>query len=139
MSGETDDLYGQEHVTRYRETGGEVGHDWRGATTLILTTTGNKSGEQRSTPLIYRERDGDHLVVASKGGSDEPPGWFVNLEADPSAEIQVMAERFPVRARVASPEERAELWPLMNEQWPDYDSYQQNTEREIPIVVLERT
>ena len=66
------------------------------------------------------------------------PGWFVNLEADPSAEIQVMADRFPVRARVASPEERAELWPLMNEQWPDYDSYQENTEREIPIVVLER-
>ena len=139
MSAEADDLYGREHVARYRETGGEVGHDWRGATTLILTTTGNKSGEQRSTPLIYRERDGDHLVVASQGGSDEPPAWFVNLEADSSAEIQVMADRFPVRARVASPEERAELWPLMNEQWPDYDRYQQNTEREIPIVVLERT
>ena len=139
MSGEADNLFNQEHVARYRETGGEVGHEWRGATTLILTTTGNKSGEQRSTPLIYRERNGNHLVVASKGGSDEPPAWFVNLEADPSAEIQVMADRFPVRARVASPEERAELWPLMNEQWPDYDSYQQNTEREIPIVVLERT
>jgi deazaflavin-dependent oxidoreductase (nitroreductase family) len=139
MSGEADNLFGQEHVERYRETGGEVGHEWRGATTLILTTTGNKSGEQRSTPLIYREHDGDHLVVASKGGSDQPPTWFVNLEADPSAEIQVMADRFPVRARVASPEERAEMWPLMNEQWPDYDSYQENTEREIPIVVLERT
>ena len=138
MSGEADNLFNQEHVERYRETGGEIGHEWRGATTLILTTTGNKSGEQRWTPLIYREHDGDHLVVASKGGADESPAWFVNLEANPSAEIQVMADRFPVRACVANPEERAELWPLMNEQWPDYDSYQENTEREIPVVVLER-
>ncbi len=138
MSEKADDLFGQEHVERYRETGGEVGHDWRGATTLILTTTGNKSGVERSTPLIYREHNGDHLVVASKGGADEPPAWFVNLEADPSAEIQVMADRFPVKARVATSEERAQMWPLMNEQWPDYDSYQENTEREIPIVVLQR-
>ena len=118
MSENADDLYGQAHVDRYRETGGEVGHEWRGATVLILTTTGNKSGEQRSTPLIYRERDGDHIIVASKGGTPEHPSWYANLEADPTAEIEVKDERIPVRARDAEGEEREQLWKLMNEQWP---------------------
>ena len=114
--GDADDLYGRQHVDRYRDTGGAVGHDWRGATTLILTTKGRRSGERRSTPLIYRERDGDHVIVASKGGSPEPPAWWLNLEADQDAEIEVMDERFRVRAREAEGEEREELWKLMNEQ-----------------------
>ena len=136
--GDADDLYGQAHIDRYRETGGEVGHEWHGATTLILTTTGRKSGEPRSTPLIYRERDGDHVIVASKGGWPTPPAWWLNLEANPEAEIEVMDERFRVRAREAEGEEREELWRLMNEQWPAYDDYQENTERRIPVVVLKR-
>lgn len=138
MGEDADQLFGQEHVDRYRETDGEVGHDWRGATTLILTTTGRSSGEQRSTPLIYRMHGDDPMVVASKGGSDEPPAWFRNLEQDPNVEVQVNGDRFRAHARVATPEERRELWPVMNEQWPDYDAYQQRTEREIPIVILER-
>ena len=133
-----DRLFGQGHVDRYRETDGEVGHEWRGTTVLILTTTGRRSGESRSTPLIYRERGADRVVVASNGGSAEPPGWFRNLDADPSVEVQVLEERFPARARVATDEERRELWPRMTEVWPDYDDYQARTERQIPIVVLER-
>ena len=138
MGEDADQLHGQEHVDRYRETNGEVGHDWRGATTLILTTTGRSSGEQRNTPLIYRMRGNDPMVVASNGGSDEPPGWFRNLEQDPDVEAQVKADRFRARARVATPEERRELWPVMNEDWPDYDTYQQRTDRQIPVVILER-
>src|SRR3954467_15372603 len=97
-------LFGQEHVERYRETDGEEGHDWQeGTSILLLTTTGHKSGEQRTTPLIYGRAGDSYLVVASKGGSDEPPAWYVNLEANPEAEIQVKAERMKVRARDAGP------------------------------------
>ncbi len=132
-------LFGQEHVDRYVETDGEVGHDWRGAKALILTTTGRKSGEPRPAPLIYGEHDGDLIVVASKGGADEPPAWFLNLEATPEVEVQVKADRFSARARVAGAEEKPELWTIMTREWPDYDSYQQKTEREIPVVILERS
>jgi deazaflavin-dependent oxidoreductase (nitroreductase family) len=136
--GET--LFGDEHVKRYRETGGEVGHDWkRGSKTLLLTTTGRKSGKQSTTPLIY-ENDGDrYVIVASKGGADEHPGWYLNLEKEPSVEIQVKDEVMPARAHTAEGEERERLWNLAAQQWPDYNSYQQNTDREIPVVVLERS
>lgn len=132
-------LFGQEHVDRYEETDGEEGHDWQGTTALILTTTGRKSGEERSTPLIYQERDGAYLVVASKGGADEPPAWYLNIEEKPEVTIQVKAERFPVRARVADAQEKPDMWRTMTAAWPAYDSYQEKTDREIPVVVLERT
>ncbi len=132
-------LFGQEHVDRYVETGGELGHDWQGTTTLILTTTGRRSGEERSTPLIYREHDGNHLVVASKGGADEPPAWFRNLEENPDVTVQVMDDRFKARARTATAEEKPEMWRKMAATWPAYDDYQANTDREIPVVVLERS
>jgi deazaflavin-dependent oxidoreductase (nitroreductase family) len=131
-------LFGAEHVRRYRETDGEEGHDWQGTQTLILTTTGRKSGEPRSTPLIYGRSGDDYVVVASKGGADDPPAWYLNLEADPQAEIQVKADRFPVRSRVATAEEKPALWTTMNAEWPAYDEYQQKTDREIPVVVLSR-
>jgi deazaflavin-dependent oxidoreductase (nitroreductase family) len=131
-------LFGQEHVDRYRETDGEVGHDWRGASTLILTTTGRRSGRPRSTPLIYGRRGDDLLVVASNGGSTEPPAWYRNLEADPDVEVQVRADRFAARARPATPEEQPDLWRTMAGIWPAYDGYQQRTDRPIPVVVLER-
>lgn len=73
-------LFGQEHVERYVATDGEEGHDWQSTTVLILTTTGRRSGEQRSTPLIYGKHGDDHLVVASKGGAEEHPAWYLNLE-----------------------------------------------------------
>jgi deazaflavin-dependent oxidoreductase (nitroreductase family) len=131
-------LYGQEHIDRYEATDGAEGHDWQGTQTLVLTTTGRKSGDERKSALIYGEHDGDYLVVASKGGAPEPPAWFVNLEADPTATVQVWGERFGVRARVATPEEKPELWKIMTEHWPAYDEYQAKTDREIPVVVLER-
>jgi deazaflavin-dependent oxidoreductase (nitroreductase family) len=132
-------LFGQEHVDRYRATDGEEGHDWQGTQTLILTTTGHRSGQQRSTPLIYGQHGDDYLVVASKGGAPEHPGWFLNLSEDPEVEVQVKGDRFKARARTATPEEKPELWKIMTEQWPAYDEYQQKTDREIPLVVLERS
>lgn len=132
-------LFGEEHVRVYRETGGERGYLWRnGSTILLLTTTGRRSGQPRTHPLIHRT-DGDRwVIVASKGGHDEHPLWFQNLEADPDATIQVLDQEIPVRASVAEGEERARLWALMAEAWPDYDAYQAGTDREIPVVVLER-
>jgi deazaflavin-dependent oxidoreductase (nitroreductase family) len=133
------DLYGEEHVRKYRETGGEYGHDWRrGSSTLLLTTKGRRSGEARTLPLIYGKRGDDLLVVASNGGSDAPPSWYENLRADPEAEVQVLEHRFKVHARDATPEEKPELWRQMSGEWPPYDDYQQKTDREIPVVVLER-
>jgi deazaflavin-dependent oxidoreductase (nitroreductase family) len=132
-------LFGREHVERYIETDGAEGHDWQGTTTLLLTTTGRRSGRRHTTPLIYQENDGDYLVVASKGGADEPPEWYLNLCADPQVEVQVLADRFTAHARTASPEEKPVLWPTMTSAWPAYDDYQKKTTREIPVVVLERT
>jgi deazaflavin-dependent oxidoreductase (nitroreductase family) len=132
-------LFGDEHVRRYRETGGAVGHVWhKGSTILLLTTTGRKTGEKRTAPLIYAQ-DGDrYVIVASKGGAPDHPGWYQNLEKTPAVELQVKDEVFPARARTADGEERARLWKKMAEVWPDYDEYAKRTEREIPVVVLER-
>jgi deazaflavin-dependent oxidoreductase (nitroreductase family) len=135
----TDFPYGDEHVRVYRETDGEEGFRWkRDSTILLLTTTGRKSGEPRTMPLIF-DSDGDNYVlVASKGGSVEHPAWYLNLQANPDAEVQVKGDVFKVRARDAQGEERERLWRQMNEMWPDYDRYQERTERQIPVVVLER-
>jgi deazaflavin-dependent oxidoreductase (nitroreductase family) len=132
-------LFGREHVERYRATDGEEGHDWvEGAPTLLLTTTGRKSRKERTTPLIYGRSGEDHLVVASQGGSDEAPSWYLNLSADPEVAVQVKGERFKVRARDATPEEKPAMWKTMTGLWPYYDDYQRITTREIPVVVLER-
>jgi deazaflavin-dependent oxidoreductase (nitroreductase family) len=136
---EAENLYGEEHVRRYRETGGEVGHIWNGVPTLLLTTVGRRTGEQRTTPLIYGQ-DGDaYVVVASKGGYPEHPGWYRNLSKTPEVELQVGPQVLPARARTATAEERDRLWPQMAGIWPAYDDYQAKTEREIPVVVLEPT
>jgi deazaflavin-dependent oxidoreductase (nitroreductase family) len=133
-----DQLFGAEHVRVYRETGGERGYHWRGTTILLLSTRGRKSGEQRTTPLIHRT-DGDRwVIVASKGGAPEHPGWYENLLADPDASIEVKDETIPVRASTAEGEERSRLWALMAEVWPAYDDYQTKTDREIPVVLLTR-
>ena len=132
-------LFGKEHVERYVATGGEEGHDWqKGTKTLLLTTTGRKSGEERVAPLIYGRNGDDYLIVASKGGAPEPPAWFVNIQANPEVTVQVKDEKFPAHARVATAEEKPELWKTMTAEWPDYDEYQTKTDREIPVVVLER-
>jgi deazaflavin-dependent oxidoreductase (nitroreductase family) len=131
-------LFGQEHVDRYRATDGAEGHEWEGTQTLLLTTTGRKSGEERTTPLIYAPYGDAYTVIASKGGSDEPPAWYLNLAQDPEVEVQVLGDRFKARARTATPEEKPEIWRTMVAEWPAYDEYQQRTSREIPAVVLER-
>lgn len=130
-------LFGAEHVEKYEETDGETGHDWQGTTVLILETTGRKSGDQRKTPLIYQKHGGDYLLVASKGGADEPPAWFLNLQDDPSAQVQIKADKFDVKARVATDSEKPEMWETMTATWPQYDEYQEKTDRQIPVVVLE--
>jgi deazaflavin-dependent oxidoreductase (nitroreductase family) len=133
-----DNLFGPEHVRVYRETDGERGYHWRGTEILLLSTRGRSSGEERTTPLIHRA-DGDRwIVVASKGGAPDHPDWYKNLEADPTALIQVKGERIPVRAVDADGDERDRLWKLMTEVWPAYDEYQQRTDREIPVVIFSR-
>ncbi len=134
-----EELFGPPHVQAYRETDGERGYHWRGGTTiLLLTTTGRSSGQDRTMPLIFRS-DGDRwVIVASKGGAPDHPGWYKNLEASPDAEIQVRDQRIPVRATAAEGSERERLWKLMTQAWPAYDDYQARTDRQIPVVVLER-
>lgn len=132
-------LFGDEHIAAYRQTNGEAGYEWNNGTTiLLLSTTGRKTGEPRTHALIYREWEGKYLVVASKGGSDEPPAWFLNLTTDPHVTVQIKGDVFPAIARVATAEEKPAMWKYMNEVWPDYDQYQTKTSREIPVVVLER-
>jgi deazaflavin-dependent oxidoreductase (nitroreductase family) len=132
------ELFGPAHVASYRQSDGERGYLWRGVPTLILTTRGRRSGEARDMPLIFGRDGDDYVVVASRGGAPEHPAWYLNLRDDPDVEVQVMGDRFPARARTANAEERARLWPVMAEIWPDYDEYQTKTDREIPLVVLER-
>ena len=127
-----------DHIRRYVETDGAEGHIWHGVPTLLLTTTGRRSGKLRRTALIYGQDGGSYLVVASKGGAQEHPLWYRNLEEQPEVQIQVGADRFPARARTAALEERARLWPIMAAIWPAYDQYQTKTDRQIPLVVLDR-
>jgi deazaflavin-dependent oxidoreductase (nitroreductase family) len=128
----------QEHARRYLASGGQDGHIWEGVPTLLLTTTGHRSGQSRTTPLIYG-RDGErYVIVASRGGAPAHPEWYENLSAQPEVHVQVMADRFKARARTASAAERAALWKTMAAIWPPYDEYQAKTTRQIPVVVLER-
>jgi deazaflavin-dependent oxidoreductase (nitroreductase family) len=131
-------LFGDQHVERYEATDGKEGYDWEGTQALILTTVGRKSGEERKSALIFAEHDGKQLIVASKGGAPEPPAWYLNLQAQPEVKVQVKGDRFTARARDATPEEKPGLWKIMTAEWPAYDEYQTKTDREIPVVVLER-
>lgn len=132
-------LFGKEHVERYRATDGAEGHEWEGTQTLLLTTTGRKSGEERTTPLIYAPAGDDAVtVVASNGGADAP-AWYLNLQEDPEVQVQIKGDKFGARARVATPEEKPEMWRTMTSEWPAYDEYQERADREIPVVVLERS
>jgi deazaflavin-dependent oxidoreductase (nitroreductase family) len=136
---EGQNLFGAEHVRRYRETGGVEGHIWRrGSRTLLLTTNGRKTGKPTTVPLIYAQAGDDYVIVASKGGAPAHPGWYRNLVKDQNVEVQVKDDVFPARARTATGEEREQLWKLALQEWPDYDTYQARTEREIPVIVLER-
>lgn len=133
-------LFGEEHVERYLATNGEEGHRWlKDSTVLLLTTTGRKTGKESTTPLIYDLDGEDTVIVASKGGSPEHPGWYKNLSKNPEVGVQIKADRFRARARtVEDGPERDRLWEKMTRMWPSYDKYQAQTDRQIPVVVLER-
>jgi deazaflavin-dependent oxidoreductase (nitroreductase family) len=126
------------HVSLYRASGGRIGRRVSGVPILLLEHVGRKSGQRRTTPLMYVE-DGDDLVlVASFGGAPKHPSWWINLRANPETTVQVGGERRPVRAREASPEERGRLWDKAVDAYSDYAVYQTRTDREIPVVVLNR-
>jgi deazaflavin-dependent oxidoreductase (nitroreductase family) len=123
----------------YRTTGGRVGGKFlRGAPVLLLTTIGRTSGQPRVAPLIYLQDGERYVVVASKGGMDHHPLWYTNLVANPAVEVQIGRAVQRLRARTASDDERAALWPRLLEVYRDYASYQARTQRRIPLVILER-
>ena len=133
------------HIELYLQDG-EAGHYWDAShaggegmlTTLLLTTTGRKSGKSLLLPLIYRPTgDGGYCIIASKGGAPSHPAWYLNLEADPNARIQVATDKFDAVARVAEGDERERLWKLMVDYYAPYTDYQAATDREIPVVVLD--
>lgn len=125
------------HIHEYVESDGKKGHVWRGQTTLLLTTRGRKSRKLRRTALIYGRDGSNYLLVASNGGSPRHPIWYLNLTENPEVEIQVAADKFTVRARTASDQEKPRLWKLMAGIFPRYDEYQAKAGREIPLVILE--
>jgi deazaflavin-dependent oxidoreductase (nitroreductase family) len=137
-------LYSHAHVWVYRKTGGLLGNKWRvgaafpwGVPILLLTTIGRKSGQKKTTPLLYLE-DGERVVVVgSQGGMRKHPQWFLNVQQNPEVEVQIGREVRNLRARVANPEEHALLWPRLVDLYADFATYQAWTDRAIPIVVLE--
>lgn len=129
-------LIGESHIRAYRESDGEVGYIWNGVTTLLLTTTGRRTGEPRTSALIFGQDGEDRIVIASMGGAPMHPQWYLNLVANPEVEIQVKGDVIPAIARTATPQEKPRLWQLMVAAWPNYDTYQTRTERDIPVVVL---
>jgi deazaflavin-dependent oxidoreductase (nitroreductase family) len=135
-----------EHAKRYIASGGTDGHmhkinvPGRGEITapaLLLTTTGRKSGDKFILPLFYGMDGGSFIVVASKGGAPEHPGWYRNILADPEVEVQAGTKKVKARARTAVGDERTRLWKKALEFWPPYADYQLKTEREIPVVLLD--
>lgn len=127
------------HVARYIATGGAEGYDDNSHTapTLLLTTIGRRSGTSHVFPLYFAEHDGAYIIIASKGGADTHPQWYLNLVAHPGVEVQILGETIPAVARTADPEEKERLWSIMADAYPFYNGYQQGTDRDIPVVVLE--
>jgi deazaflavin-dependent oxidoreductase (nitroreductase family) len=136
----------RDHVSRYLATNGEDGYLWDASIggakgmvpTLLLTTTGRKSGRELTLPLIFGRSGADYVVIASKGGAPNHPAWYLNLDANPDVQVQVKADKFPAHARTASGAERERLWKTMVQIYAPYDDYQKKTQRQIPVVVLTR-
>ena len=131
-------LLGAEHVRVYRETNGETGYLWNGVPTLLLTSKGRKSGEPRTIPIIFTPYRGAYVIIASKGGSPTHPKWYLNVLDDPNVQVQVKGEVFDAVARTAASPERETIWAEAIKAWPNYDIYQSRTQRQIPVVVIER-
>ena len=124
------------HRTLYRASGELIGGH-TGGPVLLLTTVGRKSGRSRTTPLLYINDGASWVVVGSKGGDARHPAWWLNLKANPVGKIQVKRKLVPVRAREATEEERAALWPRFVEMYSPYEKYRRRTRRKIPVVILE--
>jgi len=132
------------HIEKYL-TDPEAAHLWDASTagvnkmmpTLLLTTTGRKSGEPRHSPLLYQHIDGKYVIIGSKGGYPDHPAWYLNLQANPEVELQVGTKKLKARARTVSGAERQKLWDDAIVWWPPYVDYQKKTAREIPVVVLD--
>jgi len=128
---------GKLNVPLYRLSGGHIGGKINRAPVLLLTTTGRKSGQKRTAPVVYLAEDENLVVIGSNAGHGRAPAWSLNLKANPEAEVEVGRERRPVRARVAEGEERAELWRKHNDQYSGFDEYEARTDRDIALFVLE--
>ena len=124
------------HGFLYRTTNGRIGGRLGRVPTLLLTTTGRKSGRERTTPLLYIKDDASYVVVGSNGGDARHPAWWLNLRENPQARVQVRKRKLSVEARKADAEEKARLWPQLTKVYPGYDEYQTRTTREIPVVIL---
>jgi deazaflavin-dependent oxidoreductase (nitroreductase family) len=121
----------------YRLTGGRIGGRFlRGAPVFLVTTIGRKSGQPRTSPLLYLKEGNDYVIVASKGGMSHHPLWYRNMEANPEVEVEIGREKFKALARRASDTEKKALWPKLVAMYPNYDDYQARTERDIPVVIL---
>jgi deazaflavin-dependent oxidoreductase (nitroreductase family) len=130
-------LGGKLNVPLYRLSGGRVGNKIGRAPVLLLTTTGRRSGQQRTAPVLYLA-DGERLIViGSNAGNVREPAWSLNLKANPDAEVEIGRARRTVRARVAEGDERSELWRRMNEQYEGFDDYETRTSRDIAVFVLD--
>jgi deazaflavin-dependent oxidoreductase (nitroreductase family) len=126
------------HTAVYRATRGLIGHRVPGAPPmLLLDHVGAKSGQRRTSPLVYGEDGRNLILVASKGGNPKNPGWYHNLRANPDTTVQVGSSKRDVRARVATDQERDRLWKLMVGVYSGYEGYQKRTDRKIPLIVLE--
>lgn len=131
--------YNKSIIEEFRANGGKVGGRFANRTLLLLTTTGAKSGQTRTNPVAYTT-DGDHFVIiASKGGAPTNPDWYYNLKANPEVTVELGREQFEARATIAEGAERDRLFNQMAEIMPGFADYQRNTDRKIPVIVLERT
>jgi deazaflavin-dependent oxidoreductase (nitroreductase family) len=124
------------HLFIYRLTGGRISGVVQGLHVLLLTTTGRKSGQPRTTPLGYFKHGNNYVIIASNSGSDHHPGWYYNLKSNPTAEIQIKNHRAPVRAEEATGEAHDQLWNELIRISPGYADYQKRTSREIPLIIL---
>lgn len=126
-------------IDEFRANSGKVGGQFEGAPLLLLHTTGAKTGNSRVNPVMY-QADGDRLAVfASKGGAPTDPDWYHNLLANPRARVEVDDDAYDVLARVAKGDERERIWSLQKERYPGFADYEKKTDRQIPVVILERT
>jgi deazaflavin-dependent oxidoreductase (nitroreductase family) len=128
---------GKLNIPLYRLSGGRIGGKINEAPVLLLTTTGRKSGQARTAPVVYLADGANLVVIGSNAGHNRTPAWSLNLRANPDAEVEVGRERRPVRARVAESDERSDLWRKHNEQYSGFDEYAARTDRDISLFVLE--